>query len=308
MFGSSVLEVAIGLVFTYLLLSLMCSVINEWIARITALRSVTLWAAIKHLLNDPKAESLAKALYEHPLISLGEPHSQPTVVGWMYRWFGEPHLPHKPAYIAPRTFALALLNVAAPAAADGSRTLKPDLDTELHRLLEGLKADAADVQGWIRNVEVWYDNAMERVSGWYKRSTQTITLVLGLILAGILNADTLMYAQYLWSNTAVRQALAQDASGWLKAHEGGTTKQAGDLSKLQKELEKTGLPLGWSLDRDPQSQDIRKRPEGLAWLWKALGLILTGLAISLGAPFWFDALKSLGSLRSTGKPPARVTV
>jgi hypothetical protein len=36
---------------------------------------------------------------------------------------------------------------------------------------------------------------------------------------------------------------------------------------------------------------------------KILGLLVTVLAISLGAPFWFDLLNRLVNLRSTGKPP-----
>ena len=69
MFGSKILEVAIGLVLVYLILALICSALSEWIARILALRSRTLEAGVRNLLNDlDDAEGLAKRLYEHPLI------------------------------------------------------------------------------------------------------------------------------------------------------------------------------------------------------------------------------------------------
>jgi hypothetical protein len=77
---------------------------------------------------------------------------------------------------------------------------------------------------------------------------------------------------------------------------------------MEKEFQNVGLPLGWSLGSNAAADDIRKPPKGGNLLWKALGLLLTGLALSLGAPFWFDVLKGLGSLRSTGRPPSRAVI
>ena len=68
LFGSGILEVAISVIFVYLLLSLVCSVLNESIARILALRADTLEAGIRNLLNDPAGQGLAEQFYGHPLI------------------------------------------------------------------------------------------------------------------------------------------------------------------------------------------------------------------------------------------------
>jgi hypothetical protein len=38
------------------------------------------------------------------------------------------------------------------------------------------------------------------------------------------------------------------------------------------------------------------------WFIKLAGLLLTGLAISQGAPFWFDILNKFMVIRSTVKP------
>jgi hypothetical protein len=53
-----------------------------------------------------------------------------------------------------------------------------------------------------------------------------------------------------------------------------------------------------------------RQPEwSLSWLrWlglKLLGCLMTALAVSLGAPFWFDSLGRLVNLRATGARPAR---
>src|SRR6516162_218202 len=66
MFGSYVFEVAIGLAFVYMLLSLLCSTINEQvITRFLSLRANTLNKAIQNMLADPH---LAEEVYANPLI------------------------------------------------------------------------------------------------------------------------------------------------------------------------------------------------------------------------------------------------
>jgi hypothetical protein len=93
MFGSNVLEVAIGLVFVYLLLSLLCSTINEQvIARFFALRAKTLEEGITNMLATPQGKELVNQLYENPLI---KGLSQNAASG----------KPRKPSYI-PRNSAI----------------------------------------------------------------------------------------------------------------------------------------------------------------------------------------------------------
>src|SRR5690348_6963721 len=53
MFGSPILDVAIGLALTYLLLSLICTAVNEWIAGLLNWRAATLQEAIRKLLDAP---------------------------------------------------------------------------------------------------------------------------------------------------------------------------------------------------------------------------------------------------------------
>src|SRR5277367_4330760 len=53
MFNSSVLDVAIGLVFVYLVLGLMCTTVNEWLAQLFKTRAATLKEGIRQLLNAP---------------------------------------------------------------------------------------------------------------------------------------------------------------------------------------------------------------------------------------------------------------
>ena len=105
MFGSNVLEVAIGVVFVYLLMSLICSTINEQvIARFFALRSKTLEDGIKTMLNDPQGAGLAKEFYNHSLI---QGLAKQGVFDTLRRKVS------KPSYISSHTFALAIQEVVA---------------------------------------------------------------------------------------------------------------------------------------------------------------------------------------------------
>lgn len=97
---------------------------------------------------------------------------------------------------------------------------------------------------------------------------------------------------------------ANSLQGNVTRSDGGEAKQGTDteVSRRIKELndsiaslETLGVPLGWSMEKWDNT-------EGTAWLSKILGLLLTACATSLGAPFWFDLLSKLVSLRSAVKP------
>ena len=64
-----------------------------------------------------------------------------------------------------------------------------------------------------------------------------------------------------------------------------------DLPRLEAELR--SFPMGWGPEAD------RRIPLVLA------GWVLTALALSMGAPFWFDALNKLNIVRSAGRRPER---
>src|SRR5688500_8749037 len=114
LFGSNVLEIALAMIFVYLLLSLLCSAVAEYIEAKMNYRAKDLEKGIR-LLLDPqekdktvpgqtplaKDRSVAGLLYNHPLVKS------------LYR--GE----KRPSYIPSRTFALALWDMAFPADARG---------------------------------------------------------------------------------------------------------------------------------------------------------------------------------------------
>ena len=64
-------------------------------------------------------------------------------------------------------------------------------------------------------------------------------------------------------------------------------------------VENLGIPLGWN--PNPFSQAFP------AWLQTILGWLMTAIAVSLGAPFWFDMLNKIVNVRLAEKPAEEST-
>jgi hypothetical protein len=303
MFGSTILDVAIGMVFVYLLISLICSSLNELIEARLKYRAKDLEKGITNLLGDP---GLVQRLYAHPLVKA------------LYKQ-GD-----KPSYIPSQTFSLALWNLAtyAQEGKDGAVAVTRSLPEirkavaalsdegglkDLKQALLTLMDEAGnDLDRARKNVERWYDDAMDRASGWYKRRTQWILLVLGLAFATALNIDSLQIANQLYLDTPKREAIVSAAQGYAASAVQKDKPQPADAIKTNyARISKLGFPLGWSLREFPR-KDTKGNVDYPGWasaiFLKVLGLLATALAVSLGAPFWFDVLNKFMVVRSTIKP------
>jgi hypothetical protein len=313
MLGSVVLEVAIGMVFVYLLLSLLCSAIGEYLEAKSNNRAKYLRQGIELLLNETtrgQGIDLAQQFYAHGLV-------RP-----LYRTPNKP-----PSYIPARTFALALWNIATADAQAGNAAAgvttdlsqirasvaklpNPELRTALLTLIDEAGGDLARAR---RNVEEWYDAMMNRVSGWYKRRTAVLMLILGFVVAAAINADSITLAQALWRDGPLRrsivaaseQQLAKPATDPLPATATADERDkaaTGRLEAAYRDVQTLGLPIGWVTTSDTPD-DPRLFPRDLyGWPLKLFGLLITGFAISQGAPFWFDLLNRFMVVRSTVKP------
>jgi hypothetical protein len=314
-------------------------------------------------------------LYDHPLINGLFKGSYPEVLAYrnqnvirrlvQWLWRSSPKLP---TYIPAQNFALALLDIAVPANAENQsgatgtladpksyaqstnpiRALRNAIveeniippDSKLGRVLLTLIDAAGNDMNQARvNIETWFNNGMDRVSGWYKRRTQFIIFVIGLLVAIALNADTVLVVRKLSTDKELRDSVAAAAVEYAKANAAASPtpmpvgtptvtpapkpapgeacwqaecKDAPDSPKcnLQKsrcELSSLGLPIGWNGTGDPFVTWPGwhwKQRGGWWWqiYWHGIGWLLTALAISLGAPFWFDLLNKFIVIRSTVKP------
>lgn len=300
-----ILEVAIGLSFTYLLLALITTTITEWISKVSNSRGVMLRQAVKQLVGEEQetTASITNEIFNHPLI---DPLAQRKGRGGAKRI---------PSYIPSDLFAKTLTDVLSRRAAGQADAAPSEVPQKLRRALsslqgpktESLAPDPAAIQRW-------YEQHMDRVSGWYKRHTQAIVLTVAIVLTLITNANTVGLAQRLWTGSALRATIVEAAKVRLQQgpplqpveYEDPTTPKP-TKPLQQTDTANTVLPeeeallsgmLGWSGERAAFA--------GRPWLWTLthlLGWFLSALAISLGAPFWFDMLNRLMIIRSSGPSP-----
>ena len=320
-FGSTALEVGIGMIFVYLLPEPLCSAVAKYLEAKMNYRSKDLEKGIRLLLDQYVPEEtptgkvgeevnrLAAELYKHPLVKS------------LYR--GD----KLPSYIPSRTFALALWDMAFPAdkraaavatkdltavreSVSNSTFIGPDLRKALLALIDDAQGDFEKAR---KNVEDWYHSTMDRVSGWYKRRVHYILLLLGLVVATLVNADSVNIARAMIEHDALRASADASAEKAAAAPAPAPTPTPTDpreqaraaaakIRDVRTQLNATGLPIGWV--RNPAvPDDPRRFPDSFGSIvLKVLGLLITALAVSQGAPFWFDLLNKFIIIRSTVKP------
>lgn len=293
MFGSEMLDIAIGMIFTYLLLSLICSAINELIERQLKNRAADLEQGIRELLDDKDGTGLVTQLYQHGMIN--------GLFKGAYN-AADKDKSNLPSYIPSRNFALAILGIVAPESPAISfrdsvgKMTNAKVKNALTAMLNVVGEDVDKFRGSIEN---WFNSTMDRVSGWYKRRSQLIIFCLGFVVAGVINVNSISIANDLWTHKAERDAMVSAAQGYLQSHatKDGQIDRDASLKANVDSISDYGLPMGWHI----------KAPLGLReWIMFVIrslfGWLITACAISLGAPFWFDMLNRFVVVRSTVKP------
>lgn len=342
MLGSVVLDVALGLIFVYLLMSLMVTAITEMISGFLKWRAKNLWAGIRNLVDTGQEREWVDQLYSHPLIqSLSEPAKERKATS-----AGDKAPPNAPSYIPSRTFALTLLEIlretgrASQSQEPLEETIAKLPNEKLRRTLLALLGEGrGSVEELKKNIEIWFNNSMDRVSGWYKRRTQLWNLLIALFTVVLMNVDTLVIIQALSDNETLRKALvaqaeayAQDPDQMLEQAaepDGGqepaqpaapaadepsdvsaAERQAQEekLQRVMKQIEGLNLPIGWEWNAAANDPYYRAAPSSISGLGETvafhlLGWIVSIFAVSLGAPFWFDMLNRVISIRSAGRAP-----
>jgi hypothetical protein len=282
MFGSTILDVAMGLIFSFLMISLVTSAVTESIASALSWRANTLLQGVKDLLNDPQFSGLALKVYNHAAVNA---RSNGTALS-------EAELTAKPSYIDAKQFAAAVMDVAelisdTSLSTQSLSALQAKVnanvpDAQLNKLLNGMIARAGgNIDRIKEEVAAWFDAGMDRVSGVYKRKVQLWAFFIGLGLAIILNVDTVKIAQALWAQPGIMK-------GFTPPPGGETPQQAID------QLQAIGVPFGWNEKAVEYFKTAANEPYILA------GWLITAIATVFGAPFWFDTLQRFVQLRGTG--------
>ncbi len=253
----------------------------------------------------------------------------PKADGWWQTWSMRRSLP---SYISARSFGDAVVGLVMPDAS--GQTTMGEIQVALGRLpssmgtlktsLQSLAVNAGgDMAKFRTSIEHWYDDHMDRVSGWYKRRTAWITLGAGVILVLLLNINAVTVGRALYSDSATRSAVATVATQGnpCPASSGSQQAQAqtqqnclAGLEKRVSDVAQAGLPLGWGTVPACLAQQcgwleqhgITTPGDGSPWqvILALIGFLATIVALTPGAQFWFGLVVKLNSLRSSGPPPA----
>jgi hypothetical protein len=327
------LDVAIGLIFMFTLLSLIASALSEWFSAMISLRGRMLWRAIEQLLGAKLRSELQAA----PLVR-GLARGR--------RLLGE----RAPSYLKAEVFTLALLHHGFKALTKGETGEPGDLADLQKALRQGMAIpdertrdekmrafshvagallplidDAVDLSEAKRNIAAWYDAVMDRLSGVYARWMQAMMFGIGLVLAGGFGVDACAITRSLWENPALRDSTVDLASAFAEDHEiqapmtvpnpnpipaGKAVNSSKDPCTVEPprtpmelrmcqagvyaaDLQRSRLPLYPLNAHDNLTDWLREH-----WL----GFLLTAMATAMGAPFWFDLLSRFISLRTSVKP------
>lgn len=155
---------------------------------------------------------------------------------------------------------------------------------------------AGDKEKFKALIENWYEDQMDRVAGWYKRKLTFLTFLIGLLIAGLFNVDSISLTTELVKNDDMRAMLIEGTKAHLANNPTGTS-----TASLQEQKQYLDT-LNIQMDQYIYVLGASKKADYTGWTF--LGWLITAFAISLGAPFWFDLLNKLMQVRNSVKIPA----
>ena len=311
---TQIIDVGIGLIFVFLLVSLIVKQINDKLSEWLQMRAKGLEEGLRNFVVGGKVGNtdLLKSLYENPLVKSLVPEDAvatnlirkiPFGIGDKFiRTNPDPTantkekaVVAKPVNISAQTFATVLLDSLIP---NKSGQTKVDaLLVEVNKLdpkiplrdpiVHIIATTADDINKVRTNIEQWYDDVMVKTTKAYQAHMWRIALTLSFAIALVFNVDTISIARVLWNDSSLRAALTTEASAYAKTD--------ADQKNALKKLDGLGLPIGWVITNDKQfcwaATDWFPRPQA--------GV---GVAAPVNDPckwpplnFWYDGvLKALG--------------
>ncbi|GLW10596.1 hypothetical protein Misp01_57240 [Microtetraspora sp. NBRC 13810] len=247
------IDLAIGLVLAFLMLSLLVSGINEGIVRLLSIRSKFLWAYLRDTLDGGPEEGrswipsrIADVFARLPFAAdprpLHDPEPAPAVVTPMpeapvaegrapvaaavdltrrlYDRLREIDHPKgnrtSIATIPPTRFGVAVMEMvsAEDGGVEGFLRKLEELRSPLSGHLGGVwRSAAGDLEAFRKGTEVWFDGEMQRLTMLYRRYVRWAVAALGLVVVLVFGMDSLEYAKTLLRDNGYRAGVAAIAGG-----------------------------------------------------------------------------------------------
>jgi len=332
----AILEVVIGLVFVWLVISVATMEGQNRIGNLLNWRANYLEKSILNMLKD---RTLVEKFYNHPLVlelALKDKEGK-TAKDKMGRI-------KRPEYIPNPIFATAAFEVIMNAGKGGADVpvdtmsieqmkasmnslgeINPELAHVVHYLFPKMGSITDDIEAKIveyrKNTEGWFNDVMSQTSSLYKIRAQWLAFWIGLSLAIIINVDTIHIAQKLWQEPTARAVIVAQAQVEVQSETPSENISFSTARSLN-------FPIGWTTtELDSNSCNllgvinyqfvIRSAGKCLSvtslpalnngWgiFVKLFGYLLTALAAAQGAPFWFDILRKLVGAKQQTAPASK---
>lgn len=291
MTGNIALDVVIGLVFIFLLYSLLASILQEIIANFFGLRARNLKQGLSRMLEDEpgtNSKNILSDIYQDLRQSITRIFSK-NESGLLKKFYKQPSIKYlasgnyfsKPSYISEANFSKALIDIlkyegngdtdlekiknALQGTTNDTLLIKnikdkvgekitnnekieqlnmilnssSSINEETKKHIQSLLDDAQnDLEKFKANLENWFNDTMERVTGWYKRTNQLCLLIIGLIIAIYFNVNSIEIVKLLTVDKDAREKMVTLASTYISENQ-----ELIDLAQKAQKLQTEGSDL-----------------------------------------------------------------
>jgi hypothetical protein len=264
-----------------------------------------LYSGITRLLAGYK--DFADEIYKHPLIYSGSSRG------------------NRPSYVEARNFTLALWHTAQTKLAGSAKVdpLAAPADA-LNGLIKQIKdfapTDAAglavrstlvslltaagnDYEKLLQVTDQWFDAQMDRVAGWYKRNAQYVLIGISIFVVALGGVDSTDIATKLFASPEATHKTAGAVTDAFNKNKNDQTKADQAIAKVVQDTELTIFHPPWNTDEYKKKTTPATGYNPKSYSERLPGILLTIIAVSLGAPFWFDLLKCIINVRMAGQRP-----
>ena len=190
------------------------------------------------------------------------------------------------------------------------QSITDGLDVLAHRTQTRIKSTESGINALRQEIEHSFNSSMERASGVYKRNSKGVALLISFTIAVAANADAFHMVSRLSTDSALRNTIVNNAGQILLQNQENL--RYVDIATLRSQTEEAlsdiSLPIGWTEANIKQQVGLLpSRNAGIMPFFRFLravpGWIISGIAIAMGAPFWFDLIGKVSKVRNTGNKP-----
>lgn len=187
----------------------------------------------------------------------------------------------------------------------------------------------------MNRLALWYDEFQQEVTSRFKAKARIKTMIISLSVAVVMNVDSIALVDQLSRDKEMRALLVSAAEQWIEENpvlpaqrDSITAPQVvhDELEAIKERMDSLenyfgsfGLPIGWS--KEECGKNLKPAEGFFGFIKQFFGIIhckfscssfneivlavsgwlMTAIALSFGAPFWFDLLNRFVSMRS-GRP------